>query len=109
MSAWRIAVQALYDHGPMSAGRVELYLSGRSGSAALRDADYRGMVNTPGRGLRHAGMWTLTQRGIDLCEGRLTLAPGEPRVPGTRPAFRLVATWLSSLPRDIRINQGAEA
>jgi hypothetical protein len=105
MAAWQLAIRAIHDNGPMSAANLDFLLSGRSGSAALRDAYYRGMVKSPGRGLREAGLWSLTQRGLDFCEGRLQVAPAPWGGGPGRPRMRFVATWLSALPRDIRLDQ----
>ena len=95
MSAWRLAVRALYELGPSTSAQVELRIGGVNAWAALRAAQALGLVVSPGR--RRLGLWSLTPLGVDWCEGRV--AQIEVR-PGGR---RWVSTWLSSLPRGLRI------
>lgn len=106
MSAWRIAVQALHALGGTATAR-DIWVSGRMGGgvkSALYKAKAMGLVTSPGYcGRDHAGAWVLTQRGVDFCEGRLAFAPGVPQSTGGRPPMRLVCTWLSALPRNVRI------
>jgi hypothetical protein len=106
MSRWRIVVRDLFDHGPSSARQVSLR-TGLDARYGLEDARRLGLAESPGRG--PSGSWKLTQKAVDWCEGRLAMShrPWSPQ--GGRPPTRFVPTWLSSLPRDIRINQGAEA
>jgi hypothetical protein len=110
MSAWRQAVKVLYakpDHTGTLRDCDLAGIVGAGNSSGLKYAGYLGLAEFHGH--RGRGHWKLTPRGIDWCEGRVVLALGLPHRPGVRAPYRLRATWLSSLPRDIRINQGAEA
>lgn len=107
MSAWRMAVRALHDLGGSATAR-DIWLKARLGGgvySGLRQAADLGLVTGPGRP-GAVGTYTLTQRGIDWAENRLALAPGV-RTAGGRPPMRLVCTWLSALPRGIRLEAGA--
>jgi hypothetical protein len=96
MSAWRLAVRALYDHGPATSQQVELRIGGVYAHKALSAAVAYGLVHSPGKN-NGTACWSLTPLGVDWCEGRVTQVEVRP---GGR---RWAATWLSSLPRDIRI------
>lgn len=103
MSAWRMAVRALHDLGGSATAR-DIWLKARLGGgvySGLTQATKLGLVTGPGRGAI-ATPYTLTQRGIDWAENRLTLAPGVSTA-GGRPPMRMVCTWLSALPRGIRL------
>lgn len=97
MAAWKIAARELYAKG--GAGTYA-DVADRSALCALVSL---GLATSDGRqGGVNRATWTLTQRGIDWCEGRVS---SEVVRPGGR---RWFATWLASLPRDIRIAPPAE-
>jgi hypothetical protein len=101
MSAWRLAVRTLYEIGPSTSLRVDVYAGGVDVKNALTQAAKLGLVHSPGR--NGSGVWSLTQLGVDWCEGRAVelLAPRTRGSVGQR--MRFAATWLSSLPRGIRL------
>jgi hypothetical protein len=96
MSAWRIVVRSLYEMGPATSGMVELHTGGTNAWIALRDARVIGLVSSPEK-KDGTGLWSLTPIGVDWCEGRVTSVSLRP---GGR---RWVSTWLSALPRGLRI------
>lgn len=98
MSSWKLTLRALYVLGPATSQQIDTYLFGQVNTfKSLYEAKKLGLVVSPGRGHGTYRPWRLSQRGIDWCEGRL--AQVEQR-PGGR---MFVATWLASLPRDVRI------
>lgn len=97
MSAWRLAVRALYELGPSTSAQVELHIGGVNAWTALRDAQALGLVVSPGRG--RLGLWSLSPLGVDWCEGRVIQIEVRP---GGR---RWVSTWLSSLPRGLSLDR----
>jgi hypothetical protein len=101
MSAWRIVVKNLYDAGGRGTAALAggEFLTPYQAGNALESAAKRGLVSNPGqRGLTE---WRLTQLGIDWCENRVTHVE---KRPGGR---RWVLTWLSALPRGIRLGGAA--
>lgn len=106
MSGWRIAIRTLHQLGGTArtdrvAGLTRLVDAGR----ALADARELGLVTGDGRrGPGVAATWTLTPLGRDFCEGRVAQAPAS----RLRQRGRIfVATWLASLPRGIRLQEGS--
>jgi hypothetical protein len=96
MSAWRIVIRNLYSSGGSGTAKVAGadFLTPYQAGNALEIAAKHGLVQGPGTGKQ---VWTLTQRGIDWCEHRVS------DVYLLQRGIRWRATWLSSLPRDIRI------
>jgi len=103
MSDWLEATREVYNAGGhIMARRMYQPL------AAITRARERGLLEPGKIGGRQFAV-RITQRGIDLIEGRLTLRvpyvprQGAGRAPGTH--RRLVATWLMALPRtnEVRI------
>lgn len=104
MSHWKLAAAAVYALG---------------GTATTRDVELAGVDPHGLYAARRLGLvehsewrwidcqWWLTPLGIDWCEGRVALAPAPFTGRTGRPPMRFVATWLSSLPRGIRINAEA--
>jgi hypothetical protein len=107
-TCWQIVTRALHElGGSATAAQVELRIGGAFYAArGLESAAKHGLVKCSGKGA--AVPWVLTQKGIDWSEGRLTTAE-QRRYPGREsPQFigmRFVPTWLSALPRGIRITQ----
>lgn len=115
MSAWRLAAQALYALG--GSGTINQLCYERNGLTQLVKF---GLATSNGvKGGRQRATWTLTQLGIDWCEGRVVpvcgphpldkaladrknLRPGSFHRPRARATW-FIATWLMSLPRDVRI------
>jgi hypothetical protein len=93
MSAWRIVARNLYAIG--GSGLAAQFDGICQRSALKRMRDLKLIANNGKRG-RHC-IWTLTPLGIAWCEGRAKYIHGR-----TRPTI-LAATWLASLPRDVRI------
>jgi hypothetical protein len=96
MSAWRIVVRHLYALGGSGTakGAGGDFLTPYQAGNALEIAAKHGLVKGPGSG---KCVWSLTERGIDWCENRVNdvyLRPG---------GLCWIPTWLSSLPRGIRI------
>lgn len=106
MSAWRLAVRALHDLGrPATAVALGAAtgLGTRGAGVSMKRAAELGLVRRPGRGCANGSrLWTLTQLGTDWCEGRVDLA-----VPRGLRAGPVIwrATWVSSLPRGLRLGQ----
>jgi hypothetical protein len=107
MSAWRQAIRVLYAQPGHCGTLCDCELAGIEGAYSASGLKYLSRLDLakPNTARGKQTKWTLTQRGIDYCEGRLTLGTKSWRGGPGRPGFRLVATWLSSLPRDIRITQ----
>lgn len=106
MSQWAVTAKVLYQMGG-KATRLDILLAGGYANG-LKVASQLGLMNHgEWRGRGESGVWWLTQKGIDFCEGRLRMAPAPHRGGGGRPPLRLVSTWLASLPRDIRIGGAA--
>ncbi len=100
MSQWKLATRMLYEAGggPMPALRFLEDLP----PWALRHAADHGMVQCDGRKAR--AVWSLTPAGWDFAQNRTAMAVDPFHMPyrSGRPAgtgARLVATWLSALPR----------
>ena len=97
MSDWLEATREVYSAGGQIMTR-KMYQP----LAAITRARERGLLEPGKVGGREFAV-RITQRGIDLIEGRLTLRvpyvprQGAGRAPGTH--RRLVATWLMALPR----------
>lgn len=99
MSAWRLAVRELHQHG----GAATLsQLSGDITRHAMDEAIRHGLVQGPGRGTHGRKPYCLTPAGIRLAENRLALV----RRPERASALVPRPTWLDSLPDDIRLNRG---
>ncbi len=84
MSAWRALVDEIHRHGPIHGTRIiraEVFAARRLGLIGY-DAEQR---------------WTLTELGLDFCEGRVVQLEERP---GGR---RFVATWLRALPRNLSL------
>lgn len=97
MAAWHLIVRTLYERGPLSTYMLSTYVDGDVGSAC-NQAVVLGLLVPSARGGDNRGRkWQLTQRGVDLCEGRVDQVETRP---GGR---RWVSTWLSALPRDITL------
>lgn len=103
MSQWRIALRALHSAGkPMSVQEIETAVGGSfEARGAMHRAQLLGLARSSLRG-RHAS-WSITDRGIAWCEGRIVERQAPRACDPSRRRYRFVATWLSSLPRDIRI------
>lgn len=98
MAAWRLVVRALYELGPATSCAVSLHAGGGFNEhRALYVALTYGLVHSPGRNAQ-IPLWCLTQLGVDWCEGRVTQIEVRP---GGR---RWVSTWLSALPRGLRLD-----
>lgn len=125
MSSWRYTVKALHaiggkgvrtdfdagdgsvsDYGIRAALQLGLIeRDGRRGSTVLSEP-IQGCTKRLVLSTRSHCTYTLTQRGVDYCEGRITDVAGRMRdASDGRGPLRFVATWLASLPRDIRITQ----
>lgn len=116
MSHWRQAVCILYELGG-TAPTGDLALSGANLRNGLREARGFGLVDCSSGIRKRDCVWWLTETGIAYAEGRVI--PWRGAHPTDRePAgvtkrgrgyahvkTRFIATWLSALPRDIRITQ----
>jgi hypothetical protein len=107
VSTWRTVTRALYElGGAATVEEIECRVGGIcSGGDALAQAALHGLVKGPGKsGGGNLRPWHLTQKGIDWCEGRLRERQGPKKtgIPGAG-RMRWFPTWLSSLPRGIRI------
>jgi hypothetical protein len=114
-----MAVRALYELGGTArtdeiADRTVDSTDG-AGSGLFIAKRFGLVVSNGGQGAfgggRGTATWTLTQRGVDLMENRLACRLHDKSAArGYREHLpRFVPTWLSALPRDIRINQGVPA
>ena len=121
MSRWVVVVQALHELGGVATTTCIADLiveSTKATGAGLQYAKHFGLVSGSGRsGGRYldgeGATWTLTNLGRDYAESRVAHRNGDRS--GTRPYCqagqqkpRFIATWLSALPRDIRIEQREE-
>lgn len=84
MSAWRLFVKQIEVNGPARGSRYD--------DRAIQEARRLKLIERAGT------FWRLTPLGLEFCEGRVV--QNEVR-PGGR---YFVATWLRSLPRDIRLH-----
>ena len=106
MSAWRLVIQALHEHGGSATAAAMPCEVDRH---ALREAVRRGFVAGPGKGSNGDGHYRLTRLGVALAENRVAMVPRVSsaghlhRVSGSAMVPR--PTWLASLPDDIRLNR----
>lgn len=115
MSMWRITIRTLHELGGKA---TTTEIARGSGFQAyevgeeLRYLKAMGMVEGGGTsgGRRGMATWALTECGVAYCEGRIAVVrdhDGQRKALGIRGTRmpRFVATWLSSLPKGIRIKQ----
>jgi hypothetical protein len=107
VSAWRTLVKALYAAGGSAPRRqFDMLANERTSQWALQEARRLGLMDGPGRGGDSAYKpYSLTQLGRMYCEGFAEVR--EHRMPGQHGRSKqfVGVTWLSSLPRDVRIKQ----
>lgn len=99
MSAWKIRLRRLYDAGGGPLQRrafdpMDTVLDDET--EPMGPAIRHGLVTS--QRVKFVWLWTLTPRGRDWCEGRITLTE-EKRGTSGRGKMQTVATWLSALPR----------
>jgi hypothetical protein len=106
MSSWKLAARVLYRMGGTATVERIMDEEPDLDSGRLCSLRLYGLATSNGRiGGNQPATYTLTQLGIDWCEGRVREVPA-PRTPGIHGRrMRFVATWLASLPRGIRITQ----
>lgn len=100
MSGWKIRVRKLYEMGggplPRSAFDPMDTSLGTKENGAMAPAVAHGLAVAQRR--KFQWLWTLTPKGRDWCEGRVTIV--EKRHTGKgRGQHQMVATWLHALPR----------
>ena len=108
MSSWILLVRAIHAAGG-EAPRRQLDYAVESAELtvtnALQEARRRGLVESDHRGCK-SSIWRLTELGRAFCEGRAEarkyMGTG---TRGGRPRIVIAATWLSSLPQGIRIEE----
>ncbi len=109
MSAWRLAVEALYEMGG-TASASDMALAGvpERGPRAARGLKLVSCTGRGGRDVTH--LWYLTDLGIAWCEGRAALVQAGPkgqRRPGNRGGYRFVATWLAAWPGPMSLSNSS--
>ena len=98
MSVWRNLTQALHTIGGSGHRQQFGDTFGGTGNSALTHMVRRGLATNNGKRGRGC-VWTLTQQGVDVAEGRKVI-----KMTGRwNRHTRVLSTWLSSLPRDVRI------
>ena len=104
MSGWRELVKSLHAIGGEGSRMQFDKLSSESGSnSAIERAKELRLVERVGGGC--ASRWRLTALGRGYCEGTVEVRPSLGAKTGGRAPAVVGATWLASLPRDIRIEQ----
>lgn len=113
MSAWKLATRALFLLGGVATAREVDEANGFTFCvhSALTAAARYGLVQSEGRrGGRELNRWSLTAKGLDWCEHRLRTLPVHRQPQGARSrgyiGLRFLPTWLSSLPRGVRLPAG---
>lgn len=86
MSGWKVTLREIYE-----AKKPPTYHDLDDGSSSF--GSRLTLLKKQGLAKRFGEGWVLTQKGIDLCEGRITFVR-----PGPKPSF-FKATWLISLPQ----------
>lgn len=93
MSAWKLAVRAVFERGPLRSDQVD-----RCVAEGMSKAVELGFLVGAGRaGRLGRGTYRLTEKGELLALGKLEMrhVPGEP---GKRGPLRARPTWLAALP-----------
>jgi hypothetical protein len=104
MSAWKVACRALHALGGVATRQqLEDYIVDDPYGGLVTLRRYGMVTMTPAATQFQPATFTLTELGLDWIEGRRKLSP----VPTNRAMLALLPTWLSALPRDVRITEPA--
>ena len=107
MSGWVLLVKELHRRGPLRSHQFESLTRGDSLAPVtmhLARAAALGLVATPGKKGKGRPPYTLTDLGVEFCEGRMecyvpAMGRGENGGRARGSTTRLRSTWLASLPR----------
>jgi hypothetical protein len=95
MSGWRLVTRELYNASkPMLRADFAENKVGGEVETSLRYAKALGLVESRRPGLRN--VWSITDKGRDWCEGRISIQHIKPRSQGGK--WTACATWLAALP-----------